>query len=254
MRFEIPITIESRTNPDQIVNLPFSYQGNFLALIKHGMAATNQEAYHELYQKKTRKNFTTALAFPKATFDGKKKTIQLRKERNVVLTFSTVDTLLGVTYFNVFQNLMHSSPLNYNDDFIITFHKAHMVKTPTIFTSNAIFKTTSPIMITNKIDHNRQKMLTIDRDWENGEFIDAIKRELRFRLQDEPKLQAEVDNLVIKPLKTRTVIMTAFGNHLFGNTGFLQLSASPELLNYIYQSGIGSKRGCFAGMLKLIRR
>ena len=252
MRFEIPITIESRTNPDQIATIPMSYQGNFLALIKHEMAATNQEAYQKLYQQPTRKNFAMSLSFPNAKFDTKNHTIQLRPKRNVTLAFTTSDTILGVIYFNVFQNLMHSSPLNYNDYYTITFHKAHMVKLPKIYGSSAIFKTTSPIMITNKIDNHKYKMLTIENDWESGEFMNAIKRELKFRLQNSP-LHDTVDNMELIPLKTKTVIMHAFGQVLIGNTGYLQINANPKLLNYIFEDGLGSKRGSFCGLLKLLR-
>ena len=161
---------------------------------------------------------------------------------------------LGVSshHFNVFQNLMHSSPLNYNDYYTITFHKAHIIKLPKIYGSSAIFKTTSPIMITNKIDNHKYKMLTIENDWESGEFMNAIKRELKFRLQNSP-LQNTVDEMEIIPLKTKTVIMHAFGQVLIGNTGYLQINANPKLLNYIFEDGLGSKRGSFCGLLKLLR-
>lgn len=252
MRFEIPVTITNRQNPDQVATISMSYQGNFLALIKHEMAATNQLAYQELYQKPTRKNFAMAISFPSAHFDAKHHQIQLRPKYNASIIFTTSDTLLGVTYFNVFQNLMHSSPLNYNDDYIIHFHKPHMVKLPRIQQPAAIFKTTSPIVITNKIADRRYKMLTVDRHYKSGEFMNAIKRELKFRLQDSA-LQSAVDQMELIPLKTKTVVMHAFNQLIIGTTGYIQINANPALLNYIFEDGIGAKRGSFNGLLKLIR-
>ena len=82
--------------------------------------------------------------------------------------------------------------------------------------------------------------------------MNSIKRELKFRLQNSP-LQNTVDEMEIIPLKTKTVIMHAFGQVLIGNTGYLQINANPKLLNYIFEDGLGSKRGSFCGLLKLLR-
>ena len=59
-------------------------------------------------------------------------------------------------------------------------------------------------------------------------------------------------NLSIQKIKCDTVVKKTFGTCISCSKGIFQISAKPETLDFLYKSGVGSRRSEGFGMFDVI--
>lgn len=184
--------------------------------------------------------------FPHAQFYGKE--IILGPEQNAILYFSTSNINIGLNFFNAFQWLRQHSPLSFNDQLDVKVGKIFDIPLPTITSSQAIFKTMSPLVVRQQNGY----FLSCTSRQVDPEFKEALIASVQAHLNT-PKMVAQTEQLEFQPIKMRKTVMNPFGQFVEASVGTFKLSGDPLLLNEIFNSGLGGKRGAFAGMLGLVK-
>lgn len=245
MRIGVPLSLYSKEE-GQAAILNISYQSRMLSLIKKGLSNYNPKLFQKLYDKNQIKNFATSVFFPHAQFYGKK--IILGPEQNAILYFSTNDVKLGLNFFNTFQWLKGRSPLSFNCQLNVKVGKVFDVPLPTITSSRVIFKTMSPLVVRRQDGY----FLSCTSQSVSAEFTKALITSVQAHLTS-ANLAARAEQLNFKPIKMRKTVMQPFGQFVEASIGTFELSGDPVLLNELFNSGLGGKRGSFAGMLGLVK-
>lgn len=86
---------------------------------------------------------------------------------------------------------------------------------------------------------------------QDTEFEKTLKENIEFMLK---KLNVPIstDGFSIVPVKGKKVVQNVFGHMIDANIGIYKLKGTPELLNYLYQAGMGSRRSEGHGKFEII--
>lgn len=257
MRFSIPITLtpaESDTNSK--LYLPINYVGPFLRGIKVGLQKSDYGFYEEMYTKGHKvKNFALSAVFPHAKIEHKKIYVK-DGPKNMIMHFTASDPRLALGYFNAFKQMQLSHCMHFNDQVNYTVHNPILESETKIKHNAIVVKTMSPIVVSDGPKGNYLNLATENPNDHTADialYTESIKASLKHHI-DKPELLPLIDTLEILPVKTKATVLNMFGNYTPATTGTIALQADPRLLTEILQSGIGSKRGCFNGMLKVIEQ
>ena len=244
MRLGVPLKLYPKAGKSLILDI--SYQASMLSLIKLGLSNTNPRLFHQLYDSNQMKNFATSVFFPHARFQGKK--ISLGEGQNAVLYFSTSDVKLGLNFFNAFQWLRNGDPKTFNSDLNVKVGRVVDVPVPIITSERAVFKTMSPLVV------RRQDGYFLSCIGENAtnEYQNALRESIEIH-QSSKKLKTLAEQLTFKPLKMKKTVINPFGQFIEASMEMFELTANPVLQNEFLNSGLGGKRGSFAGMLGLVK-
>jgi CRISPR-associated endoribonuclease Cas6 len=245
MRIGIPLSLYPREEKE-IAILDISYQSKMLSLVKRGLSNYNPELFKKLYLSNTVKNFATSVYFPHAQFVEKK--IILGDEQNAIVYFSTSDIKLGLNFFNAFQWLHQQSPFQFNKRLDVRVGKIFDVPLPVITSSQAIFKTMSPLVVRRQDGY----FLSCVNNKMGEEYRRALVASVKVHLSSS-NLSSLADTLQFEPCEMKKTVMNPFGQYVEASVGTFKLTGDPLLLNEILNSGLGGKRGSFAGMLGLVK-
>ena len=64
--------------------------------------------------------------------------------------------------------------------------------------------------------------------------------------------QREVDAVVINPIQMKKVVVKFYRRYIDANIGTLEIKANNDILQYFYNSGLGSRKNASFGMLDLV--
>lgn len=257
MRFSMTLTaFPTKENTSEELYIPINYVGPILKAIKIGLKKSNYGFYQKMYTSgNTLKTFSMAVTFPNAEFKNKK--IYLKtKEDNIILHFSSNNLEAALNYFNAFKTmqLTHKDmPINNQVHFVA--NEIHREKEPTIKSDAIIVKAVSPIVLQQgqkgqfiNFANTKTNKYTADV----ADFQKALKTSIKHHLINK-NLAPMVDSFEILPVQTRATVLNLFGQYTAATTGTFAMQGHPELLNDLVQNGLGSKRGCFNGMIRLVK-
>ena len=235
------IKIEFETSNE---HLPIDYRRKFLSYLKSAIEEYNNDLYTALYgEGHTPKSFCFSIYFaPKVVIS--KDEIALYSKR-LHATFTTQDMFLGIHLVNALMARINKwFPLadSNNELKALSITK---VQEAFITTNSVLFKILSPVVIR---DHNKKE----GRDWyltfEDDGFEKIWKRNLKTELQNVfgRDVSSDVDALQIKPIDLKKTVVKSYGIFIPCTIGSLVMEGEKYLLEYLYKSGIGSRRAmCF---------
>ncbi len=96
-----------------------------------------------------------------------------------------------------------------------------------------IIKFLSPLVV-----RNRQEKKDYYYSYEQDEFLDTLKLNIKIQLQISDLPEDIVENLKLEPIKAKKVIVKFYEKKMETSIGVFQLSGNPELLNYLYKTGM----------------
>lgn len=242
----VRILIELKTK-----KIPLNYNYLILSLIKSVLSRENPTLFKMMYEDEEiqfrTKPFTFALKLE--DFNIEKEEVLL-KER-VVLTVSTNDYVFGSVIYNSFIN---TRTFQYQNLYDIKIGKVNVLKERNINSTEAVFKTLSPLVIKNK----EGKFISItDEDYENE--LNYIANEvlkssrgigLKENLKFEPVLMKK---RVVKEKISKVTKRTSKDIfYITGTEGIFKLTGDKEDLNLIYKMGLGFRRSSGFGCLEIV--
>lgn len=241
------ISIELKTN-----KIPLNYNYLILSLIKNNLCKENPMLFEKLYEENENYEFRTK----PFTFSVKLENFQIQDdevilEKQVVLTISTCDYIIGSVIYNSF---LKEKDYEYQNKYKLQIGKVSVLKEKSINSNEVIFKTLSPLVIKNG---EGEFLSTQDSNYEKelNYIVDAIIKSyrgigLRKSLIFEPVLMKKrVMKEKISKFTERT------GKEVFyitGYEGIFKLTGDKEDLNLIYKMGLGFRRSAGCGCLEIV--
>ena len=222
--------------------LPIDIYKCVVSYIKHAIENYDNEMYEEFYGagKNTIKGYTFSLHFPKAEFN--KDAIRLN-EKWFEIYLSAADMILMSHLRNAFMSI---SKEYYH--FGKTKGICVQIKTSwhkVIRKNNILIKFESPLVLKSR-ESDKDTYYTAKDELFSEMFHKLVNYELSLFGIDEDH------TLEIEPIAPKTVCKKSFGLNIPGSIGVYKLTGKPETLNFLYQSGAGSRRSEGSGKFQVI--
>ena len=233
------ITLDYEISPDVI---PKNYGRGFISLIKKLIENTDPLLFNDYYNQHKLKPFTFGTYFPLLQSNESDK---LNVGEVVKVNFSTSSYQLATNIYNGFLK----TPKHFwqNNGSSITFKpiKASLNKQTIITKEEHWFKTLSPFLISN-IGESNEFLLPS----EDG-FIEG----LQFSLNECAKEFLGVDEKIefeFEPVDMKRHVIYHY-KKMPTNKGIFRMKAEPEVLQMIYDVGIGVHRSQGFGLLEVMK-
>ena len=116
-----------------------------------------------------------------------------------------------------------------------------------IDTEEITIKFMSPLVVRS---HSKDKDYYYS--YKDEQFKDVLKINIKQQLKITNISEELVDKLEINAIKPKKVIVKFYEKKIETSTGIFKISGDKELLKYLYDAGIGSKRSSGFGMFQII--
>jgi CRISPR-associated endoribonuclease Cas6 len=226
--------------------LDIEYRRAFLSLLKDCFKETSRRVFEKFYKTGTpMKPFTFGIFLPQPTFLNN--TIKLNSTE-ITLNFSTIYSNLGTYFYSSLINRRKRSefyPLPNNNSLMLK--RVSLQPEKKITASEIVFKTLSPFLA--RLHHkqtNQDEYLTKNHRL----FISQLKTIIKVMMQELGGIEDNVDFIPVK--LNQGIPIKHFGAYVEGNTGVFKLIGRPEILDFIYKVGIGSRRSEGFGLLEVV--
>lgn len=238
MRFKIYFELENEE-----INL--DYRRSIVSFIKKSLQEYDTEYFNQLYHAKDTiiKNYTFAVFFDRANFSKDKIQVENKK---LNITFSTNDCENAIILYNAFLHQKQKNfSLNRNS---MTLKSIEMIPERKIIAEELTIKFLSPLVV-----KARENQKDTYYSFERKEFYDVIKINIRSVLKAMKIDEKIVEDFQMIPIEAKKVIVKNYDIDLECSIGKFKLYGKKELLELLYQIGMGSKRSMGFGMFQIIK-
>ncbi len=228
--------------------LPVDYRSMLLSLFKSSFAANdferkiyfddNKQENHDL------RPFTFAVYLTNPKFE--KEEILLESE-SFTVNFSTPDFETGIMLYNGLLG-GKNKPFEYKDSCKIKIETIHLNKQEkTIFKNEAVFKMLSPIVVKESdLETNHDKFYSPAEP----EFFTLLNKNCAMKA--ERFLNKSINLTGFEAVSYKKIPVRLKGHFVEAYQGIFKLKGEPELLNLLYQVGLGAKNGYGFGMMEVV--
>ncbi|WGS65321.1 CRISPR-associated endoribonuclease Cas6 [Marinitoga aeolica] len=221
--------------------IPKDYRRIFMSFIKKTLESYDKSIFEEYFRNKDPilKDYTFSVYFGKCKFE---ENIKIENE-NISMFLSTSSYKTGIHFYNAFINMKYKEfPIKNN---ILKLNNIIKLPEKNIYKNEIIIKTLSPIVIR---EHNKEKDKYYYFDEENA--IDILKNNIKY--QYSKLFKSENGELDIKVLDFKKTTILNYSKKIKSNLGILKIHGDKKILDFVYKSGIGSKRSSGFGMVDII--
>ena len=241
MRFGVEISLENeKLNKDK--------NRMILSLLKYCYSSYNQNYFNDLYKKNPvkRKSFTFSIYMGECKFLKEEIFIP---EKKLILNFSTSDMKDGIMFYNSFLiNKGKGFPVKNNT---LNIEKINMINEKHIYKDEVILKTMSPIVVREHKGNNKETWYYSLDDAKGKEiFMSNLKYQLLEEFGEDRRL--DIEEIKVEVLSNKEVKAKHYGIVILSNLCKIKVIGKPYLLDYIYRSGIGSRKNSGFGMLDIV--
>ena len=213
--------------------LPLDYRRGFAALLKESLKAANNDLFIRYYGRlHVLKPFTFAVYFPELVGEeGGRFHVGSR----AILHFSTLSYEVGTYIYNGL--LAHSTfPLFESRLELVHIYFRQPI---TLEQEAVVFKAMSPILVNNKGNP----------DWYLLPGESGFDEGLRFAISEVARAFLGIK---FHPIRIQRKVVRHYNMNMQGFTGIFELQGDPQVLNLIYQVGLGVRRSQGFGMLEVV--
>lgn len=227
--------------------IPLAYSSALLSFLKHAIEENSPNLYHLWFgtPESIRKCFTFSCRLPEPTFDIAHEQIILKKN-SFSLRFSTSDITSFMELYNAFLVQRRKwYPMGQNTIMLV---EVKALPIPKIRTSCVTIRMESPLLVrVHNRANNRDRFL----DASHEDFSSVLKTNTE-SLLEKLGLFYSTEGFLITPLEPKKTVIPHFGLRVNANLGVYQLQGSPELLNWLLLSGLGSSTASGHGKFQVI--
>ncbi|MGG7057091.1 CRISPR-associated endoribonuclease Cas6 [Clostridium tertium] len=242
MRFSLTLQIKESV-------FPIEYRKVILSYIKNAISKCNDGKYYEEFFKDTKqKDYCFSVILPKSKFT--KDEILLEKDE-IKINFSTNNNLkLGFILYNAFiaqKNKTYPLP---NSNFM-TLKSIANQKGEEIYNNKVIFKTSlgSGLCVRS---HDREENNDIYYVYTDEEFREKLNIVLTNQLLKAGFTKLEAKDVKINPIQCKKVVVKHYRRYIDITTGIFEIQGNNKILQYFYDSGMGSRKSMGFGMVDLV--
>lgn len=226
--------------------LDIEYRRGILSLLKHCFQLSSPQVYEKFYEiGPEMKPFTFGVFLHEPKFEGESICLQ---STDIILNFSTYAAELGIYFYNSLikeKSKFKPYPLQNGNEMLLK--RVSLQREKQIKTNEVVFKTCSPFLVrVHKKEDNTDVFLT-----KNDEgFVAQMEENIRVMVK---VLMGREERVEFTPVLLKDGFpIRHYGRNVQGNTGIFKLTGAPEVLDFIYKSGIGSKRSEGFGLIDAV--
>ncbi len=225
--------------------LPMDYRRCMLSLFKKALSTYENGRYYPfIYGNSEDKRFSFSVSLPKgAVFTGK--TIHLPVNR-ISLTVSTADLQTGILLNNMLLSVrgcQHPLP----DGNAMSIGCLSAMHEPQISAGQILVRFLSPLCVREHIEKQDRYFTTADPD-----FQEQLFRCAAYQLRNTEFSLHEPESLSFFPLQMKKTKVLHYNQYIPVSFGTCILRGEPRLLQHLYGSGIGSRRGSGFGLFHIL--
>lgn len=210
------------------------------------------EAYDiELFEKLFGKGQTKMKSYAYDVYlpiKGYEKGSFLLKQPFFKITFSSCSLEEFGLFFGAFANQKYQ-PYHWQGTYQFTLKELKVLKSREIEDEQLMIDFISPLLV---LDYDLETGYKHCFTPENVEFESALRRVLQCQI-DTLAPHLTLDGFQLIPIKTKQVMAQSYGLNLRSTRGLFYLSGSKELLQLLYDAGIGNSRGAGFGLFNIIQ-
>lgn len=242
MRLELLFNLEK---PE----IPQDYRKIFVSYLKNTISKCNKgEFYDRYFGNINQKDYSFAVILSKPQFKGDRIELENNKVR---LVFTASDQKrTGLIFFSAFIHLKNKYfPLPNGNGMVLK--KINQLNEQLIVEPKVVFRTViggGLLIREHNRDTNKDRYYTaLDR-----EFDSQMKQVLQVQARNAGFLDNVLEEIILRPLQCKKVIVKHFGVFVDATVGVFEMEAEPELLQYFYQAGLGSKHSQGFGLVDVM--
>ena len=238
MEFEIKY---NRLNSD--------YRKYFISWIKRMLTMCNEGKYFKNYYNDTKtKPFSFAVAFNKPRFS---KDYVIFEDNKIKMYFSVTDeNRTGLILCNGFLK-MKGIPFKLSENNEMKLVSVRRLNEKLIMSDRALFKTLSGSSVVVR-DHNRKtnkdKYFTV----EDENYINELEKNIKVQCEKAGYTLEDIKKIKVNEVNGRKIVSKNYDVYIDSVSGVFDISATSEILQYLYTVGLGSKRSAGYGTIDLV--
>lgn len=241
--------------------LPSDNRPVFVSYIKAALEKTANDLYRKLYNSKTDENDEHSLdqvsSMKELTFSVKMNNPKFNLEEGkielggseILASFSTGAPMLGIDLYNSLNNMKGLAYPLPNENSLTA--KRIRVENHQPITSNTVLITMLSPLVVRKHEKAVKDRYYI---YEDNEFQDCFFDVTKNQLEKLHKIGIKRDDVILTPFKPKKTVSLIFGRKLRCSLGLFKLQGDANILNLLYQNGIGSRRSQGCGMFEIVRQ
>lgn len=219
----------------------------FISILKSSLESYDENVYKVFFENGVkRKSYCFALYMKDAKFTRDKIIIPNKK---VIFKLSTADLEDSIHIYNaLIKNMKKTYKVKEN---VLILNKIYIDREKKMYDNQATFTTLSPIVARKHQGDNKHTWYHSIND-EVGRLL--LLNNLKIQLLEEFGQDRifDIEEVKIEVLANKEVKVKNYGIEVLGNLCTLKIYAKNYILDYIYKSGIGSRRSSGFGMLELV--
>ena len=223
---------------------PIQYRKSVMSFIKLALSKYNEEYYKKYYNNKDTiiKPYTFSVFLRNPKFEDEKIIIN---DKRVELNISIADYETSIILYNAFNHQKNKKfSLDKNS---WTLRNINMLPEKKIDTEEITIKFMSPLVVRSHLEGKDYYYSYNDK-----EFKDILKINIKQQLKISDIPEEMVENFDIAPINAKKVIVKSYEKKIETSTGIFKISGDKQLLKYLYDAGMGSKRSSGFGMFQII--
>lgn len=232
------LTLDYEISPDVI---PKNYGRGFISLIKKIIEKADPLLFNEYYNQHKLKPFTFGTYFPELQGNEGDK---LNVGKIAKVNFSTSSIQLATNIYNGFLKLKEHTWQNNGNSINFRPVRAYLQPNKKIDKEEITVKTLSPLVVNNKGDSNKFLLPREDGFIEGLEF--SVRECAKAFLNDNSDFPLEFEVKVWK----RKVLYHY--KKMPSTIGVFKIKSKPEVLQMIYDAGLGVHRSQGFGMMEVV--
>ena len=242
MRLELEFEILKPELPQDNKSIWLSYLKNVMSICNDG------KFFDEFFVEKKTKDYSFSMIFSKPKYRGKKIILQ---NHQIKMIFSASDTnLTGAKFYTAFienKGELFALP---NKNYIM-LKSIRKIEEQEVQSNKLLIKTVvGGGLLIRKHEHqtNTDKFYTYLDD----EFVKEAKEILSYQAKLAGFSNDVANSVNIKPIDCKKIVVLQYGIYADVTKGMFLLEGNPELLQYYYQAGLGSKHSMGYGLIDIV--
>lgn len=223
---------------------PADYSRCMLSLLKHTFENYNSKLYSQYYGDNiSEKNYCFSVRFNNPEFKGSEILIN---DKELTLSISTCDFSNGIDIYNAFLKLKKQSyPLPLKN--ALTVKNVRIENHKTIDKKEIYIKMASPLLV-KKHDEKKDYFFA----WNEPEFIKYLEMSIIKTAETVGNIDMSERFFEIVPYAPKKTVVYCYGMRVTANIGIYKMRGDSDLLNLLYQTGIGCKRSSGYGQFEIL--
>lgn len=229
--------------------LPKDNKSIWISFLKNVLSNCADGQYFERYYDGTLpKDYSFSVLMPHPKFNGD--VVEL--DDNMVKMIFSADNRgkTGLIFYAAFLEAKNKFfPLPNGNSMVLK--TVSMKKEQEITANSVLFKTVvggGLVVREHNPESNRDKFYTFN---EKG-FLDTLQMVLTNELRYAKFPEYLINNISISVVSCKKVLVKQYGIYVDTNVGVFEIKGSSDILNYLYQAGMGSKRSMGYGLLDIV--